>query len=250
MIREICSKLKDKRKELGYSIEQVVEKTKLHPTVIKDIENCNLGNIDSVYIKGFMKIYASFLGVYLGSALDEIQPATQQKKKEIKPKKKNDNGLYKRISGLIKKITPDIRKRILTIAVILIIIWSVFNGLKFIIGGIARVFKGKKSETTQVQTIDPTEPVIVDVSDGISASLTAKKKCFVKVVVDKKVLFEGVLAKGAIETWNARKEIEFKISDGSAVHLEVNGKAIPTLTSIRKPIKSLKITSSGITVDK
>jgi hypothetical protein len=44
--------------------------------------------------------------------------------------------------------------------------------------------------------------------------------------------------------------MELKISDGSAVYIEVNGKAIPELTSRRRPIKTLTITHSGISVEK
>ena len=86
--------------------------------------------------------------------------------------------------------------------------------------------------------------------EGVEATLTAKKKCFLKVIVDGKLLFKGILRKGARETWKADKEIELKIRDGSAITLEVNGRLIPILTSLRKPIKSLKITPSGIVVDK
>jgi len=59
MIKELCNRLKEKRKELGYSIEYVVEKTKLHPLMIKDIEEGNLGNENPAYIRGFIKIYAA-----------------------------------------------------------------------------------------------------------------------------------------------------------------------------------------------
>ena len=76
MIKEICHKLSEKRKELGYDIEYAVDKTKLHPSVIRDIESGNLANINSAYTKGFMKIYASFLGVDLGNSLEEISLST------------------------------------------------------------------------------------------------------------------------------------------------------------------------------
>lgn len=50
MIESLCKKIKEKRRELGYSIEEVVKKTKLHPSVIKDIENCNLDKITPVSV--------------------------------------------------------------------------------------------------------------------------------------------------------------------------------------------------------
>jgi len=60
MIKELCEKLKQKRRDLGYSIEYVVERTKLHPSMIRDIEEGNLINENPVYVKGFIKIYAAF----------------------------------------------------------------------------------------------------------------------------------------------------------------------------------------------
>ena len=81
MIKEVCNRLKEKRSELGYSIEYTVEKTKLYPSVIRDIEQGNLSNISSVYLKGFMKIYASFLGVDLGTALEEVNSLPRTRKK-------------------------------------------------------------------------------------------------------------------------------------------------------------------------
>jgi hypothetical protein len=110
----------------------------------------------------------------------------------------------------------------------------------------------KKPAVKLVKSAKPAAkiPVTQNRSKEVTASLTAKRDCFVRVKVDGKVLFEGVLKKGASENWKGRKEIEFKISDGSSVYLEVNGKALPSLTSAHKPIKSLKITSSGVTVSK
>jgi len=72
MIKELCSKLKEKRIELGYSIDYVVDKTKLHPSMIRDIEEGNLSSENPTYVRGFIRIYASFLKVDLGSALEEI----------------------------------------------------------------------------------------------------------------------------------------------------------------------------------
>jgi hypothetical protein len=84
----------------------------------------------------------------------------------------------------------------------------------------------------------------------ITVSLTAKRTCHVRVRVDGRILLEGTLEKGKVETWKAEKELELKINDGSAVYLEVNGKPIPALTTSHKAIKSLKINSSGISVVK
>jgi len=56
MIEDLCKELKDKRENLGYDLEDIVENTKLHPSVIKAIENCRLSEISPVYLKGFITI--------------------------------------------------------------------------------------------------------------------------------------------------------------------------------------------------
>jgi len=55
-IEELCVKLQQKRNDLGLTLEEVVEKTKLYPSVIRDIESGNLGNISKAYLKGYIKI--------------------------------------------------------------------------------------------------------------------------------------------------------------------------------------------------
>lgn len=245
MIEEICSKLKEKREKLGYSLEYTVEKTKLYPSVIKDIEECNLTKINPTYLKGFLKLYASFLEVDLGNVLEEIDSLKQPGKKPKKTEKAQAFKAIERIAQMQKKIPLQVKKNILIVFVGLVFLGSLFMGSRLAVRKISRIFKAKPSVET---TKKATPPLVIP--DELTVSLTAKKKCFLKVVVDGKLLFEGILEKGVIETWKGNKEIEFRISDGSAVHLEVNGKALPTLTSIRKPIKSLKITPSGISVDK
>jgi len=244
MIQDVCRALKEKRKERGYSIEYVVEKTKLHPSVIRDIENGNLSKISPAYLRGFMKIYVAFLGVDAKGALDEID---EQRTEPAKPLKRKSSAASSPLQELVKNISPAVKKNLIAIIIGIVIIWTSFALLRFVVRGVSRIFR--PGAATQKDVSAP-ESFSFQEGKQLQVSLTAKKKCFVRVAVDGKLLFEGVINKGAIESWQAAKMIEFKISDGSAIYLEVNGRPIPTLTSIRKPIKSLKITPSGITVDK
>jgi len=250
MIKEVCQKMKEKRASLGYSIEETVEKTKLHPSVIRDIEAGNLENIDLAYLKGFIRIYASFLGVEAEEALGEIKSISEWHKKEKKAIKKDIASDVGKALRKIKKVSPQTKKKIAIVILAVIALWIFVVFVKFISGKISQISIRKSTEVRQIGKVQQLPAISLAKNEQLSVSLTAKKKCFVKAIVDKKILFEGVLEKGAVETWEGNKEVEFKISDGSAVHLEVNGKELPTLSSIHKPIKSLKITSSGITVDK
>ncbi|UCD16100.1 MAG: helix-turn-helix domain-containing protein [Candidatus Omnitrophota bacterium] len=289
MIKELCYNLAEKRKKLGLSIEDVVEKTKLCPSVIRDIEDGNLTNINATYFRGFIKIYASFLGVELGAGIfDEISSlnsaATNTVPKGQTFSKTNVLGrkspqsagsssvpieiasqssvsASKRAGGrkyidmAREKIPLGLKKNIPVFVIGAVVLVSLFGFSKFIVG---KIFKGGRAQKEKAVASDSSqegEKVSSRKKDKslagiIDTSLKVKRDCFVRVKVDGKLLFEGILNKGTVEMWKGTKEIEYKISDGSAVYLEVNGNPLPPLTSMRKPIKSLKITHSGISVDK
>ena len=253
MIKELCDRLKQKRKELGYSIEYVVERTKLHPTMIKDIEEGNLIKENPVYVKGFIKIYATFLKVEMDLPSEEVSAADPlSKEKESKTSRVDNSVFFNRISCMVKKIFAEIKNKIIAILLGAIVLWVLFAFSSFVVGKIGKLFTGSTStkQAEKIEKKEKSEAASVSLEgEEMVATVTAKKNCFLKVVVDGKLLFDGHLREGAIETWRGDKEIELKIRDGSAIALEVNGRPIPTLTSLRKPIKSLKITPSGIVVD-
>lgn len=248
MIEEVCRKLKEKRAELGYSIEYTVEKTKLYPSVIKDIEAGQLAKISPAYVKGFIKIYAAFLGVDLGTALEEI--AASAPSRSIPRKIKiQDTAANASILKTYAKFSPQVRQKIFIILGGAVLLWGFFSVSKFAVRKISGVFKSKPAEES-VPVKPQDTSLSLDEAEGITVVVTARKDCFLRVTSDGRLLFEGVLNQGVVETWTGNKEVEFNIKDGSAVALAVNGKSIPTLTTIPKPIKSLKITPTGISVDK
>jgi len=246
-LEELCVKLQQKRNDLGLTLEEAVEKTKLYPSVIRDIESCNLSNISKAYLKGYIKIYASFLGVNTEDALDKI--GINQQNISAKPLIKKDEPAQKSTPSIkFKPIPPKVKKIIFYLVALVFILWATTSVVRFVSKSFTKIPKkpAKKTERKVIKL----PPVSKKVQAEFNASLTAKRDCFIRAKVDGKVLFEGVLKKGMSESWKGRKEIEFRIADGSSVYLEVNGKSLPSLTSSHKSIKSLKVNSSGISVVK
>jgi transcriptional regulator with XRE-family HTH domain len=242
---ELFKNIAERRKELGLSLEEVVEKTKLYPSVVRDIEAGNLENINSAYRKGFVRIYASFLSLDTSDALDKISSVSVVKK-ETRSIKNIAN--KPKVKFTIPQLSPQVKKIIIFILAALFILWILGALINFIGKRISRL------PPKPAQTIKKETPAVFinqpKANKEVNVSLTAKRTCFLRVKVDGKLVFESQLPKGAVETWKGNKEIELKISDGSAVYLEVNSKRIPPLTASRKPIKSLKITAAGISVVK
>lgn len=241
--QELCQKLANRRKELDLSLEEVVEKTKLYPSVIKDIEAGNLENISSAYRRGFLRIYSSFLGIDACEVTDNL-PLNASVKEKATPRVKIENKPSK--LPLAKFFSPQVKKITIVVLAALFVVWSLGLVVRFI--G-RRVKQLPKKAARRVEKNMPVSTPQVKLKE-VTVALTVKRTCYLRVKVDGKLFFEGELPKGAIETWKGNKEIELKISDGSAVYLEVNSKPIHSLTTSRKPIKSLKITASGISVIK
>jgi len=231
---ELIEKIKEKRKELNLSIEEIVEKTKLHPLVIKSIEEGKWNEINPTYLKGFLKIYCSFLGIEFDESLISYGKERENvKEKKIATSERGEEPA-KRLS-LFKKILLFFLLRYKLILVVFLAIAILFFLTKIKIN---HPSKPKKIPSS-----------VISSQEEVEVALIAKKDCFIKVKEEAKLIFEGLLKKGMRETWRA-KELEFWISDGSAVILEVNGERQPPLTKLPKPIKSLKIKSGSITVIK
>lgn len=253
MIQDLCQRIKDKRRDLGYSIEEVVKKTKLHPSVVKDIEACNLGSMTPVFAKGFIKIYASFLGVELGDDLEQLRKDIDTKAKSTQVKREKGPSIFfkffNRVSGIFLRISPKIRKNILLALIVILIFWLGFLGIRFSFRMVLSFFRSRPQvEKEQVLPEAEKPPAFLDTKiSQITASLTAKRDCFIRAFVDGEVFFEGVLRQGEVKVWRAKDELEFQIRDASAIQLEVDGEPIPRISSLRQR-KTLIINSSGITI--
>ena len=282
MISELCAKLKDKRHALKITVEEAVERTKLYPTVIRDIEAADFSNINSAYLKGYFRIYAAFLGVELGHDLDDVLDQMHKKSsvpprriivalpEKEKPAASPDSFAqtgFKKAGVIFRKVSDipaHVKQVILIIVAVIIGLWLIVGALRFVGQAVSGFLKARQQQsrvtalaekkTSQEPKVDQEGNEIIPLertsSKNIAVSLTVRKNCFIRVRVSGKVIFEGVLKAGTVETWKGQDKIELKISDGSAVYLEVNGKAIPRLSSLHKPIKNLEITSMGIVVEK
>ena len=255
MIQDLCRRLKEKRRQFGFDLEEVVEKTKLHPSIIKSIEAGDLESINPIYLKGYIRIYASFLGVTIGDELDEISPKREQRKTLKSPEPEKVSVPPREPVDFSKMFTPEVKRNLMRVAAVLVVcIIAVFilsSLVRFAKKQIAR--SSQKQEAAQQTDGEAAQKAAVEearAAGEMTASLKVKRDCFVRAKLDGKIVFEGVLRRGVVESWHAKKEIEFKISDGSSVDLEVNGKLYPPLSKIRKPIKSLRITPEGIFTDK
>lgn len=76
--KDIGTLLKDQREKLGYSLQDAAQHTRIRITSLESIENNQFSDLPGqVYVTGFIKVYANYLGVDsapLLRQLEEIRP--------------------------------------------------------------------------------------------------------------------------------------------------------------------------------
>lgn len=106
--------LKNNRLLKGYTIEEVAYKTKIKADYIESIENDSFGDgLSDVYVKGFLKSYATVLGIEKEKVL-----ALYRRDKEKKLQETNNISYKKPLNKTKLLLTPKLTIVILSIIVI------------------------------------------------------------------------------------------------------------------------------------
>ena len=254
--------LKNLREEKGIDLEQIHKKTKLHYNIINALEEDRLHNINSTYVKGFIKIYCRALEVddkeYIKAYQQSLSRASQREKD--KEKVVLDQKPVDKVRFCFKK--PFRLKRFITklsiIVGLFLSLWMVFSFISFLGRKIFSRVKNKPTAEIAVSKKSVSLLVKKTKSNNLSKSvyskypvnitLDAKGKIWVSVKVDGKTVKHGALTKGASETWRAKKEILLTVNNAGYVDLEFNGQRFSPLGKKGQAYKNVKITTSGISI--
>lgn len=274
-MEKIGAKLKKKRLEKGFSLEDVQKRTKIHLNVLKAIEEDSIVNLSPIYIKGFLKIYCKLLDVNLDdySAGNKVKETVKAAEIPSVPEKENKPaGLVKQepvMPGVIKFIQGKIKLSLFIIIVIAVSI-GLFNLGKNIVLKIKSLPKKQKAERAHVKkthlpvsipkhesNINPVKarreissavkpPRLETAALPIKLGIRTKEDCWMQVKSDGKVIFQNNLKKGRFENWQAKEKIELSLGNAGVVELEVNGKIIPSIGRRGQSIKNILITKDGL----
>lgn len=255
------ARLKNLRLEKGLTLEDVHKKTKIHPDILKALEEDSFINLSPIYIKGFLKIYCKFLGVDPRDYISDYQEPGLKVTAATSPDTKIKPHFISKIRSKLNYLDFAQLKKIIFI-VILISIFAIvlFNLGKTVSAKFAsRKVKAKvktsgevKASTAAthkslpVKTLPPGPQK--EVSVLIRLGIRAKEDCWVNLKVDGKTVFQRILKKGRFESWDAVEKIELSLGNAAAVDLEVNGKTISNLGRRGQPVKNILINKEGINI--
>ena len=270
---DICIRLKEARLKKKISLQDVSKQTKLHPSMLRNIEEVNgLEDVGKFYLKGFLKIYAQFLGQE--SLIKDIEETfTQEKQKKAKfgfrkeppqekaaapketkaPKEPARAPVQKAPPAPEPTLPPPpeaVKKRPnrKVIYVILAVIGLIT---------LARIAGRHKTESPEAPLKETPAPALIPKvtqtrtpreTAGPLASVLTKGDVLVEVRADGKLIFQNIIIKGTKESWMADEKLEVKISNPSLVSLEIDNRIIPTSNTKRPAL--YVVTSEGFRVEK
>lgn len=253
----IGSDLKRIREEKGLSIYDVEEETKIKAAFIEAIEQENFDKIPGrVYVKGFIKNYAKFLGLDSTSYLQRLNEHFQEGKEE--------DILANSKPQLVRPIREEksygkIMKIISLLLILAVLGFAGYKGYEYLINrsdSKPQVIEGKPEPLPEVipvpevtpkpepkpdvvpnpgTPIEPAKPE-VEVPAEVSSSEKIKLEvlissggpgvdsCWIQVISDGKLEFEETIFAGReAMIFTASKTMDFTYGNAAAINIKING---------------------------
>ncbi|MFH1201313.1 MAG: RodZ domain-containing protein [Candidatus Omnitrophota bacterium] len=251
-MESIGERLKKTRESKKLSLAEVSKKTTINLDILTALEEDRFNILNKVYIKGFLKIYSSFLGL-------DPQKIIEDYNSFISPKDSHAEAIAKKAA--VDKIRYNSRNYSvfiyrLIVVIAIFLLFSFISRHKKNVPSLNR--KGATIERSSIESkkkeaaARPKSNVVskpVEVGP-VRLGLHAKDNCWVKVRLDGKVMFQGILTKGQNESWQAKEKIEVSLSNAAAIELEANNKILSPLGRRKEAIKSIVITRQGVTINR
>jgi len=230
-LQEIGANLFSIRTAKGWELDEIVAKTQITKRVLVAIEQGHIENLpESFYTKALIKKYANVLGVadvtdYTAVALEATTTA--------KSSQKLDFGRYFPKWELPKW---QLRSRHLYL-LYLILVGVAVKGIATVVDNPSRTEKPilftetEVSQTTSTSIPNSSSPnstsqLVTEsnttISDSVVVDVSVKELCWLKVVVDRKVEFEGMLNAGTNRSWTGKETVTIVAGNAGGIVVTYN----------------------------
>lgn len=228
--------LRRTREEKGISLADVEEETKIRRKYIVALENDDFDVLPGkVYVKGFLRNYARFLGLDGEELVGEYQ--------KLFPSRPETEPVLENMTPTGFDKPAGSRRRLVAIAAVLLVgaifyWWSAAgpaqrdelsgNGREQNLStgqqdeGNGAGDAGERSGPAPGGQDDGTEPGTVERGINVVLEVT-NKDCWMQVIVDGRNTFEGLVQPGNTKEFMGRERVWLKLGDAGAVRVQVNG---------------------------
>lgn len=222
-LQEIGSKLKDIRVEKSISLESIANKTRISQRLLTAIEEADLEELpEPFYIRALVKKFAKELGAH--NIEFEAATASQEEIEQSKLKVKRKYWLNFQLRSLH-----------LYLMYIFLVILSV-KGITILVERPVIVnqvptekppidIQQPESEPVASNGSSAVAPQFVSQSsnsDSVTVGINLQERCWLKVMVDGQVAFEGILPKGTQRQWSGERQVTIRAGNAGGVVISFN----------------------------
>lgn len=261
--------LKNIRKSINASLETVAAKTKININYLNAIEEGRFNDLPGeVFIKGFLRSYAKFLGIDEADVINRYNQLRKETKETVPLEAKIEEAVQRKETVNLgsKKITPIIGSAVVVFLIILAILF--LRTEEPVKKAERREDKKIKIEKTEkpvekpkdvieapVQALNKkeTEPVpqpkaeqIKKVKNSLTLVINAAEQSWLMITIDEKEKKDILLQPG--EKINLKAEKNFLITLGNAggVDIEFNGKKLEPFGPKGRVVSNILLTREKI----
>ncbi|MEA5534043.1 helix-turn-helix domain-containing protein [Crocosphaera sp. XPORK-15E] len=205
ILEDIGRQLYQARQKQQLTLEVISTETRISVGLLTAIEKGKVEDLpEGIYTRGFIKKFANFLGLN-GQELADSYPI------DVKVNSSKSSRLP--IGLPILQLRP-IHLYFIYILIVILSVQSISNTLK------RTVLEGNIDEKMTPAAVKPSTPKPVKKPIMVKVHLTGE--CSLKVVVDGKTKFDGVLPKDSQKTWEAAQNITIKTSNAGLILVGFN----------------------------
>jgi cytoskeletal protein RodZ len=270
-LKEIVAQLKQVRQEKSMRIEEVAAHTRIRPVLLQALEEERFEELpEAVYVKGFIRHYGDAVGLD-GSALSQTFATAFSS-----PEPENHYENHENNEKINKKSNFRIPPLVIPYGILLAV---ASLGLFYVLTprpktesvGVAQYSASDTKHKTSSQqssklssskqnsasapksktilpvasTPTPTASPTTNANSNVEVTLALQDKSWLRVKVDGKTAFEGVLNKGDRKTWTAQKELAIRSGNAGAVLFSTNNQPPQPLGPVDS-VKNVIITPGKI----
>lgn len=241
--------LRQARLDKGVSLAQAERETRIRRKYLEALEAEDFGALPApVYVRGFIRTYADYLGLNPEAMVDLYQPA---------------RGREERLP--IRPATPQIeRRRVISLRPVLIALavvagalllgylWTQYNSFAESLRQAEReqVLPSSRSQPTagvakplptRTPTPAPATPTPTPTATpvrGVVVEVRLTGRSWIEVTADGRPVFQDTLPTGTTKTFQAEQTIKMRVSNAGAVQVVVNGVAQPPLGATGQAVEA------------
>lgn len=233
-LQEIGANLFSARTEKGLDLDSIVAKTQITKRVLIAIEQGHLEELpEPFYTKALIKKYANILGItdipdYTVVNLEQAA-VTAKSSKQLDIKKYVHKWQFPKL---------QLRSQHLYL-VYLVLVGVAVKGIATVVDNPSpgeRPILFTETDISQTNTTSITNSPTKNstatsqlvtqsntkVADSVVVDINVKERCWLKVVVDEKVEFEGTLLKGTTKTWTGQEKITIVAGNAGGIVVTYN----------------------------